>query len=155
MANLGTVSSTIIERLFVEFAEQISSTGSLVGTYESTERLLMKVLDKDKVNQIMEDIRGPAGRTMWDKLANVNETVLANYLKNEYRRPSPWCCRRSRANTRPASWPNCRKASPWKWSCACCAWSWCRRKCSTTSNARCAPSSCRTLPAPAAATPTR
>jgi flagellar motor switch protein FliG len=32
----------------------------------------------------MEDIRGPAGRTMWDKLANVNETVLANYLKNEY-----------------------------------------------------------------------
>jgi flagellar motor switch protein FliG len=84
MANLGTVSSTIIERLFVEFAEQISSTGSLVGTYESTERLLMKVLDTEKVNQIMEDIRGPAGRTMWDKLANVNETVLANYLKNEY-----------------------------------------------------------------------
>src|SRR3954464_1294341 len=84
MANLGTVSSNIIERLFVEFAEQISSTGSLVGTYESTERLLMKVLDNDKVNQIMEDIRGPAGRTMWDKLANVNETVLANYLKNEY-----------------------------------------------------------------------
>ena len=84
MANLGTVSSTIIERLFVEFAEQISSTGSLVGTYESTERLLMKVLDSEKVNQIMEDIRGPAGRTMWDKLANVNETVLANYLKNEY-----------------------------------------------------------------------
>jgi flagellar motor switch protein FliG len=84
MANLGTVSANIIERLFVEFAEQISSTGSLVGTYESTERLLLKVLDNDKVNQIMEDIRGPAGRTMWDKLANVNETVLANYLKNEY-----------------------------------------------------------------------
>ena len=84
MANLGTVSSTIIERLFVEFAEQISSTGSLVGTYESTERLLQKVLDSDKVDQIMEEIRGPAGRTMWDKLGNVNETVLANYLKNEY-----------------------------------------------------------------------
>jgi flagellar motor switch protein FliG len=32
----------------------------------------------------MEEIRGPAGRTMWDKLGNVNETVLANYLKNEY-----------------------------------------------------------------------
>ena len=38
----------------------------------------------DKVDSIMEEIRGPAGRTMWDKLANVNETVLANYLKNEY-----------------------------------------------------------------------
>ncbi len=32
----------------------------------------------------MEEIRGPAGRTMWDKLGNVNEVVLANYLKNEY-----------------------------------------------------------------------
>jgi flagellar motor switch protein FliG len=32
----------------------------------------------------MEDTRGPAGRTTWDKLANVNEEVLANYLRNEY-----------------------------------------------------------------------
>ncbi len=84
MANLGSVSSSIVERLFVEFAEQISSTGSLVGTFDSTERLLKKVLPNDKVDAIMEDIRGPAGRTMWDKLANVNEQVLANYLKNEY-----------------------------------------------------------------------
>jgi flagellar motor switch protein FliG len=84
MANLGTVSSNIVEQLFVDFAEQISATGSLVGTYESTERLLSKVLGQDRVNAIMEEIRGPAGRTMWDKLGNVNETVLANYLKNEY-----------------------------------------------------------------------
>jgi flagellar motor switch protein FliG len=84
MANLGNVSSSLVERLFVEFVEQMSSTGSLVGSLESTERLLMKVLDKSRVDTIMEDIRGPAGRTMWDKLANVNEAVLANFLKNEY-----------------------------------------------------------------------
>src|SRR5262249_56816600 len=83
-ANRGRVSSTVVERLFVDFADQISATGSLIGTYESTERLLMKVLGKDRVNTIMEEIRGPAGRTMWDKLGNVNEVVLANYLKNEY-----------------------------------------------------------------------
>jgi flagellar motor switch protein FliG len=84
MANLGTVNATVIERLFVEFADQISSTGTLTGTYESTERLLSKVLDRAKVDQIMEEIRGPAGRTMWDKLGNVHESVLANFLKNEY-----------------------------------------------------------------------
>lgn len=84
MANLGTVNATVIERLFVEFADQISSTGTLTGTYESTERLLSKVLDRSKVDQIMEEIRGPAGRTMWDKLGNVHESVLANFLKNEY-----------------------------------------------------------------------
>ncbi len=84
MASLGNVSSDMIERLFVEFADQISSTGTVVGNYDSTERLLQKVLGKDRVDTIMEEIRGPAGRTMWDKLGNVNEGVLANYLKNEY-----------------------------------------------------------------------
>ena len=84
MAGLGVVSANLVEKLFMDFAEQISSAGGTVGTLESTERLLMKVLDKNRVGNIMEDIRGPAGRTMWDKLANVNEAVLAAYLKNEY-----------------------------------------------------------------------
>jgi len=84
MASLGTIDSKMVERLFVEFADQLSSTGSLVGTYNSTERLLGKALSPERVELIMEEIRGPAGRTMWDKLGNVNETVLANYLKNEY-----------------------------------------------------------------------
>jgi len=84
MANLGSVSSQMVERLLVEFADQISSTGSLVGNFDNTERLLAKVLDQDRVSGIMDEIRGPAGRTMWEKLTNVNETVLANYLKNEY-----------------------------------------------------------------------
>jgi flagellar motor switch protein FliG len=84
MSGLGTISANIVERLFVEFADQLSSTGSLVGSFDTTERLLSKVLPEDRVNGIMEEIRGPAGRTMWDKLNNVNEAVLANYLKNEY-----------------------------------------------------------------------
>ncbi|MBR4105959.1 MAG: flagellar motor switch protein FliG [Alphaproteobacteria bacterium] len=84
MVSLGKVNSNIIEQLIAEFNEKLNTTGGLVGTYESTERLLAKTLDKDKVNAIMEEIRGPAGRTMWDKLGNVNEHVLANYLKNEY-----------------------------------------------------------------------
>jgi flagellar motor switch protein FliG len=84
MSNLGSVSSLLIEKLLVDFVSSMSGTGSLMGSYESTERLIAKFMPEDKVSQIMEEIRGPAGRTMWDKLANVNETVLANYLKNEY-----------------------------------------------------------------------
>lgn len=84
MSNLGTVTSALVEKLLVEFVSQMSSTGSILGSFESTERLLTKVLPSDRVSTIMEEIRGPAGRTMWDKLGNVNEQVLANYLKNEY-----------------------------------------------------------------------
>ena len=84
MANLGAIDANVVERLFQDFAAQLSGTGSLVGSLQSTERLLSKTLTKDQVSSIMEDIRGPAGRTMWDKLGNVNEDVLASYLKNEY-----------------------------------------------------------------------
>lgn len=84
MSSLGKVSAGVIERLFIEFAESMSSTNSLVGTIDSTERLLAKVLGKDKVSNIMEEIRGPAGRTMWEKLGNVSEEILASYLQKEY-----------------------------------------------------------------------
>src|ERR1700753_1240841 len=84
MSNLGSVSANLIEKLLVDFVSQMSGTGSLMGSYESTERLLGNMLPQDKVGVIMEEIRGPAGRTMWDKLANGKETGLANHLKNEY-----------------------------------------------------------------------
>ena len=84
MSRLGNLPAASVEALMDEFAAALGATGHLVGSYESTERLLLRSLPKDRVMQIMEEIRGPAGRTMWDKLGNVNEGVLANYLKNEY-----------------------------------------------------------------------
>ncbi len=84
MATLGPVHAELVERLCNEFADSIGSPGSLVGSYESTERLLLQAMTPERAAAIMAEIRGPAGRTMWDKLGNVNEAVLANYLKNEY-----------------------------------------------------------------------
>ena len=84
MAMLGPVRAETVERLCQDFTEHLGGAGNLIGSFDNTERLLMKTLPRDRVTQIMEEIRGPAGRTMWDKLGNVNEAVLANYLKNEY-----------------------------------------------------------------------
>ena len=84
MVQLGTVQASVVEELCVEFARNIGQQGILVGSLASTERLLLRALPADRAAQIMEEIRGPAGRTMWDKLGNVKEEVLANYLKNEY-----------------------------------------------------------------------
>ncbi len=55
-----------------------------MGNFDATERLLQQYLPPERVANIMEEIRGPAGRNMWEKLSNVHEQVLANYLKNEY-----------------------------------------------------------------------
>lgn len=84
MASLGRVSSDTVEKIFLEFVDELQGSGAVVGNFDSTERLLSKALGKDRVTQIMEDIRGPAGRTTWDKLGNVSEEVLATFLKNEY-----------------------------------------------------------------------
>ena len=84
MSTLGTVSSNVVEDLLVEFVSGMSMTGAIMGSFEQTQRLLGSFLPGEKVEGLMEEIRGPAGRTMWDKLGNVNEAVLANYLKNEY-----------------------------------------------------------------------
>jgi flagellar motor switch protein FliG len=84
MAGLGSVSAHVVEELLVDFVSGLAGSGSVMGSYDQTQRLLAAFLPADRVEGLMEEIRGPAGRTMWDKLANVNEAVLANYLKNEY-----------------------------------------------------------------------
>ena len=84
MSNLGIVEASVVEALILEFAQKMSTAGSVIGSFEATQRMLSSFLPKDKVEALMEEIRGPAGRTMWDKLGNVNEQLLANYLKNEY-----------------------------------------------------------------------
>jgi flagellar motor switch protein FliG len=84
MASLGTVAASVVEELLVEFVSGMSASGAIMGSFEQTQRLLSSFMSPEKVDTLMEEIRGPAGRTMWDKLGNVNEAVLANYLKNEY-----------------------------------------------------------------------
>ena len=83
MANLGKMDSEMVEGVFTEFVGRLSSTGSLIGTYEGTERILRQAMG-DRADDMMEELRGPAGRTLWEKLGNVNEAMLAAYLKNEY-----------------------------------------------------------------------
>ena len=84
MSTLGNVDSQMVEALLLEFVGRLSASGALLGNYDATERLLQQYLPPERVGGIMDEIRGPAGRNMWEKLANVQEEVLANYLKNEY-----------------------------------------------------------------------
>ena len=84
MASLGMVPSVVVEALVHEFIQRLSGAGSIMGSVEQTQRMLLQILPKEKVDSLMEEIRGPAGRNIWDKLANVHESVLASYLKNEY-----------------------------------------------------------------------
>jgi flagellar motor switch protein FliG len=84
MSQLGTITAETVESLMIEFVTRLSGSGAVMGNYDATERLLKQFLTPERVVGIMDEIRGPAGRNMWEKLSHVQEDVLANYLKNEY-----------------------------------------------------------------------
>jgi flagellar motor switch protein FliG len=84
MVRMGAVTQDMVDSLYAEFVTSISANGSVAGNSDTTQRLLMSFLPADRVDAIMEEIRGPAGRNMWEKLSNVQEDILATYLKNEY-----------------------------------------------------------------------
>src|SRR6202047_2715818 len=84
MSTLGTIEAESVEGLLLEFVSRMSASGALMGNYDATERLLQQYLPAERVGGIMDEIRGPGGRHVWEKLSNVQEGVLANYLKNEY-----------------------------------------------------------------------
>lgn len=84
MSTMGSVPKEVSEELLTHFISCMSLTGALMGTSNSTEKLLAEFIPSERLTHIMEEIRGPAGRNMWEKLSNVQANVLANYLKNEY-----------------------------------------------------------------------
>jgi len=84
MSTIGMIEAGLVENLLLEFVSRMSASGAILGNYDATERLLHQYLPPERVSNIMDEIRGPAGRNMWEKLSNVQEEVLANYLKNEY-----------------------------------------------------------------------
>lgn len=84
MARLGRVKEQTVDGVLNEFCAQMGEGGGITGTPETIETLLKSHLANDQASLLMQDIRGPAGRTTWDKLGNVNPQALAAYLHNEY-----------------------------------------------------------------------
>ena len=84
MVQIGPVPAEMIETLVGEFTASVDASSGVTGSIETTQRVLAQNLPANRVAQIMEEIAGPPGRTMWDRLGNVDESVLAAFLKNEY-----------------------------------------------------------------------
>ena len=51
MVTLGTIEANTVEKIFVEFAKNLSFTDSLHGSTDSTEKLLTAILPEDQVRR--------------------------------------------------------------------------------------------------------
>jgi flagellar motor switch protein FliG len=84
MSSLGVISPNMVESVIQEFSDDVVGNSIFLGNLFTTEKLLTKVMDRDRVRALMEELKGPQGRNTWEKLANVNEDLLALYLRGEH-----------------------------------------------------------------------
>lgn len=84
MARMGKLDQEVVEALLADFADTLRGRNTTLGTVQNTRKMLSRFLEPDRVSDIVEEIYGPPGKTMWAKLNNVSEQLLANFLKHEY-----------------------------------------------------------------------
>jgi flagellar motor switch protein FliG len=86
MSRLGKVDPAIVEAVFSDFGDSAASGGVIVGTTQTTERLLRSVLiGRDElVDSILQEISGPPKSNTWERVTTVEAQVLADYLGNEH-----------------------------------------------------------------------
>ncbi len=84
MSTLGTIPASVVEEVMREFSMGIGGGSGVVGSFDIAERMLAGFLPKDKVTEIMQDIRGPiSGRNVWETFATLNEQMIHAYLSGE------------------------------------------------------------------------
>jgi flagellar motor switch protein FliG len=85
MSRLGEVDQSIVQEVMQDFASHTAAGGTIVGSQQTTERLLRAALvgRDDLVDTIMKDIRGGGGAMIWDKIAALDAKLFANFLMRE------------------------------------------------------------------------
>jgi len=85
MSRLGVIDSPLVELVMTEFTESVANGGAIVGSFSVAEKLLRNFLPENQVDTILKDISGPLKeRDLWARFSQINENVIANYLKGEH-----------------------------------------------------------------------
>lgn len=86
MSLLGEVDPTIAGSVFSEFNSRIVESSGIVGTRETTEKLLRSSLTgrEELVETIMQEIRGTGGGSVWEKIATLDAKAFAAHIGREH-----------------------------------------------------------------------
>lgn len=84
-AELGHLSSNVLESLVDEFASHFSHGGKEVtGTAGEAVDLISGVLPPEQVAEIVSDLLGSSNESVWTRLETIGETELAAFLVGEH-----------------------------------------------------------------------
>jgi flagellar motor switch protein FliG len=82
MMNMGLVSGDMVERLLGTFLSRIQSS-DVFGSVAQAEQILLSAMPPERVRQLMEELRGAAGRSIWEKLQTVPDAQVAMFVGAE------------------------------------------------------------------------
>lgn len=83
-AALGSVPAPTIDTLIEDFAGHFSSGLDLLGAPSEAEQLLAGALPPEQVADILSDVLGSANHTMWEKLSNLPDATLNDFVVAEH-----------------------------------------------------------------------
>jgi flagellar motor switch protein FliG len=84
MSSLGRVDVGMVEVTLAELKAEVGQTCNIIGNVETTEKLLRRLMSPEKADELIEEIQGPNGKNIWEKLSHIPPAMLAGYLRNEY-----------------------------------------------------------------------
>jgi flagellar motor switch protein FliG len=83
MATIGKVPTHLIREACETFSAKLVEGEVMVGSLATVERILKKSMSEDKIASILDELKAPAGKTTWEKLATINAATIAAFLETE------------------------------------------------------------------------
>lgn len=81
---MGEVAAEVVEEVMREFGEKMSSYGGITGSVEAARGLLKGFLPEDRVAEILGEIEDSATGNLWGDLSQLDEKILADFLRQEH-----------------------------------------------------------------------
>lgn len=82
---LGVIPNHTVEEVIREFAETMAGGAGVIGSADEAKRLLSGLMPQERINDLMDDVRGPRNaRSTWEGFNALSEQVIADYLRGEH-----------------------------------------------------------------------
>ena len=85
LLKLKKIPRPILEAAIEDFLSEVDhGSEEFRGGLDEVRTFLSTVMKSDAVDRMIEDVEGPSGRNIWEKLANVPDEDLAAFLQKEH-----------------------------------------------------------------------
>ncbi len=81
---IGEVQAEVVEEVMDEFGQKMASSGGITGSVDAARGLLKGFLPEERVDEILEEIEGSHTGNLWGDLSQLDDKMLAEFLRKEH-----------------------------------------------------------------------